>query len=547
MLRSLVGSEMCIRDSINAEYGGLTKHKMAALPNHMTDDEIQSLKPLLEGNGSKFFTRTKSSVSHVKDVRQALDHSAPGGVAPFRFVDVLWTDPKFKPDRVEEKAVTEQLCKMLDLRIKYSYTRETTARLDAGLMELSRSLIQSNYELPAAVYANAAQFDGCKMEFRHGVAVVTDRDGQVRVESTIPSYQEFETDLRWTWNFVEDAKAKSVINQRLDMLEKNFEWHAMLNASTERSDTRDDKQDLFSVMKVDNHIHAASAMTEVDERNLLREHAARDWDKVVLEDGTTMGQLFMKHNISKEEIVHITADKLSHSADTSMFCRFDNFNDSYNPMGDDSIRTVFMKTSNFVKGKYFAASMKNQVYSKIDLLGTNNIHTAMEPRLSIYGRAYNEWEMLAEWWVDNQLAHVKSVRWSIQLPRLYGLWRALNKVASFGEYLLNVFGPLFEATLHPDQHPKLALFLCHVGFLDSVDDESKTAEDSLLFRESAPTTFPDELTEKLNPPYSYYMYYCAANLAGLNRLREKLHLNTIPYKPHCGESGNIHHLSLIHI
>merc|ERR1711918_97524 len=39
------------------------------------------------------------------------------------------------------------------------------------------------------------------------------------------------------------------------------------------------------------------------------------------------------------------------------------------------------------------------------------------------------------------------------------------------------------------------------------------------------------------------MYYVSANLAALNTLRESLHLNTLAYKPHCGEAGNLHHLA----
>lgn len=43
--------------------------------------------------------------------------------------------------------------------------------------------------------------------------------------------------------------------------------------------------------------------------------------------------------------------------------------------------------------------------------------------------------------------------------------------------------------------------------------------------------------------YSYYMYYYWANLASLNRFRAVRGLNTIPFRPHAGESGAAHHLA----
>jgi AMP deaminase len=45
-----------------------------------------------------------------------------------------------------------------------------------------------------------------------------------------------------------------------------------------------------------------------------------------------------------------------------------------------------------------------------------------EWRVSIYGRKANEWEKLANWFFDNKLAH-DNVRWLIQVPRLYHIYR----------------------------------------------------------------------------------------------------------------------------
>jgi AMP deaminase len=114
-----------------------------------------------------------------------------------------------------------------------------------------------------------------------------------------------------------------------------------------------------------------------------------------------------------------------------------------------------------------------------------------------------------------------------------------GKYNNFGELMKNIFDPLFEATRDPAAHPELHIMLSHIGAFDSVDDES--VYDELLLLPT--TTSPFEFNKKENPPYSYWCFYMAMNLKTLNRLREKRGLNTFWFKPHCGESGQVHHLA----
>ena len=53
---------------------------------------------------------------------------------------------------------------------------------------------------------------------------------------------------------------------------------------------------------------------------------------------------------------------------------------------------------------------------------------------------------------------------------------------------------------------------------------------------------PDQWTEAQNPAYDYYAYYFHANIRKLNGLRRERGLNTFQFRPHCGESGPVHHL-----
>jgi AMP deaminase len=53
-----------------------------------------------------------------------------------------------------------------------------------------------------------------------------------------------------------------------------------------------------------------------------------------------------------------------------------------------------------------------------------------EWRLSIYGRSPGEWDKLAKWIVNNKLfSH--NVRWLIQVPRLYDVYKASGSIETF--------------------------------------------------------------------------------------------------------------------
>jgi AMP deaminase len=53
-----------------------------------------------------------------------------------------------------------------------------------------------------------------------------------------------------------------------------------------------------------------------------------------------------------------------------------------------------------------------------------------EWRLSIYGRSPGEWDKLAKWIVNNKLfSH--NVRWLIQVPRLYDVYKANGSIETF--------------------------------------------------------------------------------------------------------------------
>jgi AMP deaminase len=104
----------------------------------------------------------------------------------------------------------------------------------------------------------------------------------------------------------------------------------------------------------------------------------------------------------------------------------------------------------------------------------------------------------------------------IQIPRLYNIYRENNSVENFEKVLVNIFKPLFEVTQDPSSHPNLHIFLQRVIGFDSVDDESKA--ERRIYKKYP---YPRVWNTKMNPPYSYYLYYMFANVTSLNRFRQK--------------------------
>lgn len=192
-----------------------------------------------------------------------------------------------------------------------------------------------------------------------------------------------------------------------------------------------------------------------------------------------------------------------------------------------------MKTDNFIKGK-FLAELTHEVFSELRETKYQN----SEYRISIYGRDPMEWDKLGKWFQDHKV-YSDNVRWLIQIPRLYSIYKENNRLKSFQNMLDNIFNPIFEATVDPSSHPEVSRLLQQVVGFDSVDDESKPQA-----RHNLKTCgTPENWTNSENPPYSYYSFYIYSNLAVLNRLRELKGMNTLTYRPHAGEAGDIEHLA----
>ncbi|XP_054724062.1 AMP deaminase 2-like [Uloborus diversus] len=368
-------------------------------------------------------------------------------------------------------------------------------------------------------------------EVYHGPANL---EASNKFEFNYPHLAEFVADLQLVGAMIADGPLKSFCYRRLTYLSAKYQLHVLLNELRESAAQKAvPHRDFYNTRKVDTHVHAASCMNQKHLLRYIKKSMKTHADDVVrICNGKpmTLKQVFETLNVTTYDM---SVDMLDVHADRNTFHRFDKFNAKYNPIGESCLREIYLKSDNYVDGKYFAAILK-EVISDLEESKYQNA----EPRLSIYGRKKEEWDKLSKWAYKYDL-YSDNVRWLIQIPRLYDIYRSNNLVQNFQQILENLFLPLFEVTCKPSSHPELHLFLQYVIGFDSVDDESKP--ENPVFDKDVPT--PMEWTDPENPPYSYYLYYMYANICTLNQLRRARGLNTFYLRPHCGEAGPIQHLT----
>ncbi|KAE9622240.1 hypothetical protein Lal_00032567 [Lupinus albus] len=343
----------------------------------------------------------------------------------------------------------------------------------------------------------------------------------------------FFTDLHHILRVIAAGNIRTLCHYRLNLLEQKFSLHLMLNADREfLAQKSAPHRDFYNVRKVDTHVHHSACMNQKHLLRFIKSKLRKEPDEVVIfRDGTylTLKEVFESLDLTGYDL---NVDLLDVHADKSTFHRFDKFNLKYNPCGQSRLREIFLKQDNLIQGR-FLGELTKQVFSDLEA----SKYQMAEYRISIYGRKQSEWDQLASWIVNNEL-YSENVVWLIQLPRLYNVYKEMGIVTSFQNILDNIFIPLFEVTVDPDSHPQLHVFLKQVVGLDLVDDESKPER-----RPTKHMPTPAQWTNVFNPAFSYYVYYCYANLYTLNKLRESKGMTTIKFRPHSGEAGDIDHLA----
>ncbi|KZT73977.1 AMP deaminase [Daedalea quercina L-15889] len=349
----------------------------------------------------------------------------------------------------------------------------------------------------------------------------------------IPDIREYFIDLEYVLGVIADGPTKSFAFRRLNYLASKFTMYTLLNETQELADMkRVPHRDFYNVRKVDTHIHHSSCMNQKHLLRFIKSKMKRcPHDVVIHRDGRelTLEQVFQSLNLTAYDLSIDTLDMHAHQ---DSFHRFDKFNLKYNPIGESRLREIFLKTDNYIAGRYLAELTK-EVMTDLEQSKYQN----SEWRVSIYGRNPEEWDKLARWIVHNKLCS-HNVRWLIQVPRLYDVYKQNGSIETFEDIVRNVFRPLFEVTHDPSSHPELHVFLQRVIGFDTVDDESKTER-----RYHRKFPYPRLWNAKESPPYSYWVYYMFANMASLNHWRRGRGFNTFVFRPHSGEAGDTDHLT----
>jgi len=348
-----------------------------------------------------------------------------------------------------------------------------------------------------------------------------------------PDYNTFIDDMNFLIALIAQGPTKTYTHRRLKFLMSKFNVHEMLNEMEEMKELKNNPhRDFYNCRKVDTHIHAAACMNQKHLLRFIKTSYRVDIDRVVAKmkgQEMTMKELFASLNLHPYDL---TVDSLDVHAGRQTFQRFDKFNAKYNPVGASELRDLYMKTENHIQGEYFASIIK-EVASDLE----DAKYQYAEPRLSIYGCKNDEWAKLSSWFCQHRV-YSSNMKWMIQVPRIYDIFRGRNFIPHFGKMLENIFLPIFEATINPQANPDLSIFLKHVTGFDSVDDESKHS--GHMFSTKSPK--PEEWDIVKSPSYTYWIYYMYANITMLNQLRRERGMNTFLFRPHCGEAGAVTHL-----
>mmetsp|Transcript_29268 Transcript_29268/g.84084 ORF Transcript_29268/g.84084 Transcript_29268/m.84084 type:complete len:752 (+) Transcript_29268:71-2326(+) len=381
---------------------------------------------------------------------------------------------------------------------------------------------------------------GLVVSFEDGVFIARDsKANNIPVDqyATI-GVGEFCADYTHVLHTMRDRGCISFCGPRLQELEMKFQLHVHRNAVREAQRQKvNGSRDFYQVRKVDTHIHHSAAFTQRQLMEFIRRKMKEEMDTVVaVENGQPIKLREVFNSAGVEDSDDVTADRLCCMASIGngqhdTFGRFDIFNNKYNPFGDKRLRDIFLKTDNHIEGRFMAELTKEvmQVHAKQRFV-------CAEWRISIYGRSADEWAKLAKWFRTHDI-QCQQVRWLIQVPRLYPVFRKIGKVKNFAEMLRNIFEPLFTASLHPAEHEDIFFMMQQVVGFDSVDDESQGTHSVLSNYPS-----PEDWDSETNPPYTYWMFHMYANIRSLNSLRRRQGLNTLTFRPHCGEAGNTSHL-----
>ncbi|KAG0712050.1 AMP deaminase 2 [Chionoecetes opilio] len=290
-----------------------------------------------------------------------------------------------------------------------------------------------------------------------------------------PNLMEYIQNVHLLCALIANGPVKSFCYRRLQYLSSKFQLHVLLNEMREVAAQKSvPHRDFYNIRKVDTHIHAASCMNQKHLLRFIKKAMKTHHHEIVCcskDKQMTLAQVFASMNLTAYDL---SVDMLDVHADRNTFHRY----------FTHIVVTVTPSTGSDVRP------------------GGEQVPEC-RAAVVVYGKSNDEWDKLARWAVQHNV-HSENVRWLVQVPRLYDIYKSNNIMDNFSVLLDNLFRPLFEASINPSSHPELHAFLQYLIGFDSVDDESKP-ETSVLDKDTAP---PQLWAGTENPPYAYYLTTC---------------------------------------
>jgi AMP deaminase len=202
------------------------------------------------------------------------------------------------------------------------------------------------------------------------------QDGKPLAE--VPTLRDYFMALDTILDIASDGPAKSFAYRRLQYLEGRYSLYTLLNEYEEVADTKKvPHRDFYNVRKVDTHVHHSACMNQKHLLRFIKSKMKKCPNEVVIErDGKqlTLKEVFDSINLTAYDL---SIDTLDMHAHTDSFHRFDKFNLKYNPIGQSRLRDIFLKTDNFIKGRYLAEITKEVITdlesSKYQMVGDEEV------------------------------------------------------------------------------------------------------------------------------------------------------------------------------
>eukprot|EP01027_Heterolobosea_sp_BB2_P017564 GEZU01024866.1.p1 GENE.GEZU01024866.1~~GEZU01024866.1.p1 ORF type:complete len:611 (+),score=171.38 GEZU01024866.1:138-1970(+) len=343
----------------------------------------------------------------------------------------------FGEEKITDEAieVTTKLHKAIQLRKKYLEINPYYYPWETPDIQIGHPSIKPSYDpFDIDKYRNAEATNEYYM-MKDGVMQVFANEEEAKKPDAKPlfsviSFAEHYQDFKKMDQIIYDGPTKSFCYRRLKLLELKFQLHTVMNEAEELASQKEvPHRDFYNVRKVDTHLHLASAMNQKHLLRFIKKKLRTAANEVVIfRDGKhlTLKQVFESLNLTSYDL---SVDTLDVHADSNTFHRFDKFNLKYNPCGQSRLREIFLKTENYINGRYFAELCK-ELFSDFE----ESKYQMAEPRVSIYGRSRDEWDHLAKWSLDYKM-YSDNIRFLIQIPRLYSVHHDTKAVKSFEEML----------------------------------------------------------------------------------------------------------------